>query len=57
MSCKIIDLSPASVRSSLRALAQNRKPHIPETLLAKAILDGGFPAPRVESKSRAGKEA
>jgi hypothetical protein len=53
MSCKIIDLSPASVCSSLRAVAGNKKPRIAEPCIAAWILErwengtlGDFPSLR-----------
>lgn len=59
---KQIDLSPASVKSSLRALSQNQRPRIPETLLASTILEywetGSFPAfTLASSEPHLGKEA
>lgn len=64
MSCKMIDITPASVASSLRQLAGNKKPRIIEPCLAAWVLEhwqngtlGDFPSLHAKTKAHSGKEA
>lgn len=62
MPCKIIDLSSASICSSLRAVAGNKKPRIVEPFLAALVLErwengtlGKFPSLPAKAKQHSGK--
>jgi hypothetical protein len=40
MQVKVIDISPSSVRASLRAIASGKKPRLAPELIANLLLDG-----------------